>query len=374
MDFKFSEEQRLLKDAVRGFLNDNCPSDFVRAMEEDPRGYTEELWRAMAELGWMGLLLPEKYGGIGWTFLELTMMLEEMGRTNLPGPFLSTTLGAQAVLSLGDEDLCRVLLPRVAKGDLVLTLALQDASVVRFDPLQVLTKAAKGTQGWELNGSKLFVNDAHTADYIVVSARVGGKSDDPEGISLFLVEKNAPGLELMPLKTIAGDKQFEMKLRDTTAVVLGQPGSAWPALERLLQMGALAKCAEMVGGADRVLQITVEYAKDREQFGLAIGSFQAVQHHCANMFLDLEGSRYITYKAAWSFSQGLLSQMLVAAAKAFVSEAYRRVVSLGHQIGAATAYIVENDMPLYSRRAKAAELAFGDARYHRDQAVRALGL
>lgn len=374
MDFEFSEEQRMLRDAVRDFMNDNCSSDFVRQMEEDERGYTQELWDGMAQLGWMGLLIPEEYCGIGWGLPELMVMMEEMGRVCLPGPFLSTTLGAQVLMHCADPELCGSLLPQVADGRTVLALALLEDGCPKYDPALVQTSAAQKEAGWLLSGAKMFVSDAEAADYLIVSARSSGEERESQGVSLFLLEKGAPGLKLQPLLTVAGDKQCRVVLEDTPAQLLGQPGEAWPVLERLLQTGALAKCAEMVGGADKVLQMTVQYAKEREQFGVPIGSFQAVQHHCANMLMDLEGSRFITYKASWAMAEGLPCGMLVAAAKAFVNQACRRVASLGHQIGAATAYIVEHDMTLYSRRAKAAELAFGDVVYHREQAARFLGL
>lgn len=377
MNFHLNEEQRMLKESARGFLSDRCTSDWVREMEADDLGYSKKLWSDMAELGWLGLMLPEEHQGFGWSLLDLMVLVEEMGRTCLPGPFLPTTLGALTVEQAGSQELKADILPKVAAGELVLTLAFLEAGCPAYAPSMVTTTAQEQKQGYLLEGNKLFVADAHAADYLIVSARTGGESDSARGISLFLLPLQSAGLSLTRLKTIAGDKQFEVALDKVAAPaqsLLGPAGNGWPVLDRILKMGALAKCAEMVGGGSKVLEMTVEYAKERVQFGLPIGQYQAVQHHCANMLMDLEGSRFITYKAAWAMAQGQPSELLVASAKAFVSEAYNRVVGLGHQIGAGTAYMAEHDMTLYSRRAKAAELAFGDAAFHREQAAQVLGL
>lgn len=377
MDFRLTPEQQMLQDSARDFLADHCSSDFVRQMEQDRLGFTPELWGGMAELGWMGLLIPEEYGGIGWGLTELVVMAEEMGRACLPGPFLSTTLGALALARSGSEAQKQEILPKVVSGEAVLTLAYLEAGCAVYDPLFQAATARKQDGAWLLEGGKLFVPDAEASHWILLCARTSGSPRDQEGISLFLAPRSARGLELRPLKTIAGDKQFEVSLKDVALppdALVGEAGQGWPLLEQLLMTGALAKCGEMVGGAAKVLEITADYAKERVQFGSPIGRFQAVQHHCANMLMDLESSRFITRKAAWSMGQERPNPMLVAAAKAWVSEAYRRVVSLGHQIGAATAYIVEHDMTLFSRRAKAAELAFGDAAYHYGQVAQRLGL
>ena len=374
MDLGLDEAQQMLRNSARAFLEAECPDSYVREMERDPRGYTPELWQKMAEQGWLGLIVPERYGGVGLGFLDLSILLEEMGRAMLPGPFFSTVVMAgMAVLDAGSETQKQEILPRIADGQLIMTLALTEPSA-RWDARGVETAAEAGGNGFLINGTKLFVPDAGAADYLVVAARTGGAEED---ISLFLVPRESDGVSLTPLKTIALDKQFEVSLDGVeipSSALLGELNEGWRTVEKVLQWGAVGKCAEMVGGSQQVLDMTVEYAQQRVQFGRPIGSFQAVQHHCANMATDVEGTRYITYQAAWRLSEGLPSELEVATAKAWVSEAYQRVCALGHQCHGAIGFTKEHNMQLYSRRAKAAELAFGDADLHLEKVADAIGL
>ena len=374
MDLGLDESQQMLRNSARAFLEAECPDSYVRDMERDPRGYTPELWQKMAEQGWLGLIVPERYGGVGLSFLDLSILLEEMGRAMLPGPFFSTVVMAgMAVLDAGSEEQKQEILPRIADGQLIMTMALTEPSA-RWDARGVATAAEPGGNGFLINGTKLFVPDAGAADYLVVAARTGGAEED---ISLFLVPRESDGVSLMPLKTIAQDKQFEVSLDGVeipSSALLGELNEGWRTVEKVLQWGTVGKCAEMVGGSQQVLDMTVEYAQQRVQFGRPIGSFQAVQHHCANMATDVEGTRYITYQAAWRVSESLPSELEVATAKAWVSEAYGRVCALGHQCHGAIGFTKEHNMQLYSRRAKAAELAFGDADLHLEKVADAIGL
>jgi 3-oxocholest-4-en-26-oyl-CoA dehydrogenase beta subunit len=377
MDFHFTEEQKMLQKSARGFLQSECPSSFVLDMEADEKGYTRELWKKMAELGWMALVIPEKYNGVGAGLLDLLVMLEEMGRFCLPGPFFSTLLGSLCIVAAGSEEQQKKLLPGVGSGDLILTMALAEPGNRRYDPFLVALEAKAGDDGFLIDGVKLFVPDAHVADYMVCSVRTSGVLGNKEGISLLLVDSKSPGIRLTPMKTIGGDKQYEVEFQRVAVPrdqILGSENQGGGILEQVLRKGSVCKCAEMIGGAQRVLDMATEYAKEREQFGRPIGSFQAVQHHCSNMLMDIEGSRYITYKAAWMLEQGIPCAKQVSSAKAWTSEAYKRVAGLGHQIMGATGYIIEHDMPLYSRRAKIAELALGDAGFHREVVAKELGL
>ena len=378
MDFNLTEEQKILRKTARDFLEAKCPSAFVLEMEKDEKGYTEGLWRGMAELGWMALIIPEEYEGVGGDFLDLVVMLEEMGRACLPGPFFSTVLlGSQSIMEAGNESQRRDFLPGIAAGGILFTLALMEPVTTKYDPYLIEVRASPQGKDFVIEGTKLFVPDAHVADYIICAARTSGESGSQKGITLFLVEKKAPGMSYTPLKTMAGDKQYEVhfnKVLVPPGNILGKVNEGGKYLEKVLQRGAVGKCAEMLGGAQKVLEMASSYAKEREQFGKPIGSFQAVQHHCANMLMDVEASRFITYKAGWMLSRGIPCAKEVAAAKAWVSEASRRVSALGHQVLGATAYIVEHDMPLYSRRAKAAEVSFGDAAFFRNMMAREIGL
>jgi alkylation response protein AidB-like acyl-CoA dehydrogenase len=238
-------------------------------------------------------------------------------------------------------------------------------------------KALAESNHYTLDGTKLFVPDAHVASYMICVARTQGKTNSPEGLTLFLVDAQSPGIKRELLRTVARDKQCEVsfkRVRVPRGNILGSWNEGGSILEKLLQKAAIAKCAEMIGGAQFVLDMCVSYAKEREQFGKLIGTFQAVQHHCANMVIAIEGGRYITYKAAWMLSRGIPCTKQVAVAKAWVSDAYKRVAGLGHQIMGGTGYMEEHDMPLYSRRAKAAEMAFGDACYYRELVAKEIGL
>ena len=378
MDFNFTEEQKILKETARSFLAAECPSSFALEMEEDERGYTPELWQKMADLGWMGLIIPEEYGGVGGGFLDLIVMLEEMGRACLPGPFFSTVVfGATTILEGGSESHLKEYLPRIASGEMKLTLAHTEPGFTKYEPYHVEVSASPEAGDYLIEGTKLFVPDAHVADHMICVARTAGNKISREGISLFLVPAESLGLNWKGLKTIAGDKEFEVTFQDVKVPkdnVLGALNNGSTLLDKTLQKASICKCAEMLGGAQRVLEMASAYAKEREQFGKPIGSFQAVQHHCANMLIDIEGSRFITYKVAWMLSKDISCSKEVAIAKAWVGDAYKRIVGLGHQVLGATGYIVEHDMPLYSRKAKVGEMAFGDSTYCRQVIAQELGL
>jgi alkylation response protein AidB-like acyl-CoA dehydrogenase len=378
MDFILTREQKSMQKAAREFLKAECTSEFVREMEADDTGYTPEFWRKMVELDWMALTIPEEYEGVGGSLIDLVLMLEEMGRACAPGPFFSTIVpGITSIVEYGSDSQKRALLPKIADGQLVMTLALAEVATTRWDPNMIAVDAAAASDGYIINGTKLFVADAHAADYIICVARTSGGSMDPTGITLFLVDAKTPGIEMRPLKTIGGDKQFEICFKAVQVQgenILGKLNEGGAHLKRILQVAAVCKCAEMVGGAERVLEMSSAYAKERQQFGKPIGSFQAVQHHCANMLIDLEGSRYITYKAAWMLDNRMACDKEVAIAKAWVSEAYKRIAALGHQVQGGAAFMAEHDMTLYSRRAAAAAVTFGDVGYYREVIAGSIGL
>ena len=374
MDLGLNEAQQMLKNSAQEFLEAECSKDYVREMEEDERGYTPELWQKLAEQGWLGLIIPEKYGGVELEYQDLIVLLEEMGRYMLPGPYFSTVvMGGMTITDAATEEQKQEYLPRIAEGQIIVTLAINEPSG-RWDAEGIELKASENGEKWVLNGTKLFVPNAHVSDYIVVAARTGEGAND---ISLFIVSTQAKGVEETLLQTIASDRQSEVIFNNvevSSSDLLGEKNAGWSTIEKVLQWGAIGKCAEMTGGGQEVLNMTVEYAKQRTQFGRPIGTFQAIQHHCANMATDVEGSKFITYQAAWRLSEGLPADREVAMAKAWVSEAYRRVCALGHQSHGAIGFTKEHNMQLYSRRAKAAELAFGDADLHLDKVSEILGL
>ena len=377
MDLAFSEEQEMLSKSARDFLANRCPKTLVREMEEDEKGYSPGLWQEMAELGWLGLPFPEKYEGGGFSFLDLVVLLEEVGRACLPGPFLSTVvLGGLPILEWGTEEQKQHFLPKMCKGEAILTLALTEPSA-RYDASCIQTTATPEGDEYLISGTKLFVPDAHIADWIICVTRTV-KTDNPEeGITLFLVDAKSPGISTVLLSTIAGDKQCELTMegvRVPSGNILGQPGQGWEMVQRIMQWAAVGKSAEMVGGNQQVMEMTIDYAKERIQFGRPIGSFQVIQHYLADMSIDVDSARVTLYKAAWKLSEGLPCANEVSVAKGWISEAYRRVVTQAHQIHGAIGFTKDHDLELYFRRAKAGEVFFGDADYHREVVAQQLGL
>ncbi len=369
MNLDFSEDQEMLKRAARQFLDVECPrSPFVRDMELDEKGYTADLWHKMAEVGWMGIAFPEEYDGAGCNFLDLVVLLEEMGRACLPGPFLSTILCGLSILWAGTEEQKRALLPKIASGEVVLTLALTEPSA-RYAADAIGLQAKLNGDNLIITGTKMFVSDAHVADYLLCVARTDSGATPEEGITLILVDAKNAGITCLSLEdTIAGDKLFRVEFNNVKVPksnIIGELNKGWPLVERIMAHGAVSECARMLGGAKRVLEMSVSYAKERVQFNRPIGSFQAIQHPLANMLMDVDGCYYITYQAAWRLSEGLPCTREVSIAKAWVSDAYHRICVTGHQVHGGIGFVEDHDMGLYYRRAKAQELSFGDADFHR---------
>jgi len=378
MDFSLSEEQEMLKKMARDFLAEKCPTTLVREMETDEKGYSPELWREMAELGWMGLVFPEKYGGSEMGLLDLAVLLEEMGRACLPGPFFSTVvLGGLTVLDTGSEEQKQKYLPGIASGEAIFTLALTEASA-RYDADSITVKATADGNDYIIDGTKLFVPDAHIADYLLCVARTDeqGKAKD-DGISIFIVDAKSPGLSNTVLKTIAGDKLCEVvfdRVRVPKENILGEFNKGWGVVQKIIERAAVAECCVLTGVIQRVLEMTLDYAKDRKQFDRPIGSFQVIQHYCADMAADVEGTRYSTYQAAWALSEGLSCTKEVAIAKAWAGEAYERVVTQSHQIHGAIGCTIDHDLQLYTKRGKTAQLSYGGGDYYREVVAQEMGL
>ena len=369
MDMGLTEIQQMLKSSAQEFLARECPTTLVREMEEDERGYPDDLWRQLSGLGWTGVPFPEVYGGTGGDFLDLAVLLEEMGRSLAPTPYFSTVvLGGLTVLDAGNDAQKDDLLSRVCDGSGLMTLAVTEASAT-FEAWGIETTATPDGNGYALNGAKLFVPDAHVADVIIVAARTKAEGAAEDGITLFLVPAGMPGLEVTSIRTIGNERHFEVALNNVrlpASGVLGDVNGGWPVVERALQRGIAGQCIAMLGGANAVLDMTVEYVKQRTQFGRPVGSFQAVQHHCAQMATDVEGCRGVAYQAAWRLAEGLPAQREISVAKAWVSQAYRRVCATAHQCHGAIGFTKEHDLQLYTRRAKVQELGYGDANYHKE--------
>ncbi len=377
MDFTFSEEQEMLKKMARDFLTDKCPKELIKEMEADERGYSPELWKEMAGLGWMGLVLPEKYGGSNMAFLDLAVLLEEMGRACLPGPFFSTiVLGGLTVLDAGSEEQKQEYLPKIASGEALFTLALTEASA-RYDAGSIAVTATADNNDYIINGTKLFVPDAHIADYLLCVARTGEQGEVEDGITVFIVDARSAGISNTVLKTITGDKQCEVvfdQVRVPAGNILGQPDRGWGVVQRAIERAAVAKCCDMAGVVQQVLEMTLDYAKERRQFDRPIGSFQVIQHYCADMATDVDGIKFSTYEAAWMLSEGLPCTREVAIAKAWAGEACERIVTLAHQIHGAIGCTIDHDLHLYTKRGKVAQLSFGDGDFYRELVAQKMGL
>jgi alkylation response protein AidB-like acyl-CoA dehydrogenase len=377
MDLDLSKEQKILKRSAQDFLKKECPPSLIREMVDDERGYPQKLWDQMVDLGWAGVMIPEKYGGIGGSYLDLCILLEAMGEVCCPGPFFSTVvLGGLTLLAAGNDAQKEMFLPQIADGDVILTLAVTEPGIW-YDFSQIDMSAGIDNDDYILDGTKLFVENGHIADYIICAARTDSNKAPQAGLTLFIVDTKSPGIKCSPQKTLGYDRHCEIifdNVRVPKSNVVGEAGRASGILERLQEQAAVAKCAELVGCIQTAFDMTVKYAKDRKQFGRPIGSFQAVQHHCTNMVVDVDGSRFITYQAAWKISEGLPAGREASMAKAWTSDASRRVTSLAHQIHGAISFTEEYDVHLFYRRAKSGEVAFGDTEYHLEKVAQQLGL
>jgi alkylation response protein AidB-like acyl-CoA dehydrogenase len=376
VDFGFSEEQEMLRQSARSLLEKECPSTLVRRLMEEERGYEPELWKKIAELGWLGLVIPEAYGGSALGYVDLVLVLEEMGRVVLPSPFIWTVMVAEAINRAGSEAQKKALLPKIAAGELVATIAWMEPSGL-WGADGITAAARQNGSDFVIDGAKLFVNDGHIAGCMLVAARTGGHSAD--GVTLFAIESSRAGVSVTPLTTMDQTRKLsEVKfagVKATSADVVGEVGNGWKTLAAIIDRGKVMLAAEMMGGAQKVLDMTVEYAKVRTQFGRPIGSFQAVQHKCANMMVDVESAKSAVYYAAWAVSNEVAEAPLAAAlAKAAASDAFRRVSADGIQVHGGIGFTWEHDMHLYFKRAKSSEFTFGDATYNRELVAQGINL
>jgi alkylation response protein AidB-like acyl-CoA dehydrogenase len=376
MDFGFNEEQELLRSTARKFLENECTSEFVRARMEEPAGVTDDFWKKLAEQGWLGLIYSEEHGGSGLGFVDLTVLMEEMGRAVMPGPYFSTVvLGGLAILEAGSAEQKKAWLPRISQGHAKATLAWAEPNA-RWDAGGVTVNAKAAGSGFTLSGTKLFVPDAHLADVLVVVARTREGKTPEEGVSLFLVPKGAKGLEVKLLPTMDQTRKLcEVVLHDVPAELLGAKDGGWAPLQRVVDRATVALCAEMCGGAQKVLDMTVDYAKIRIAFGKPIGSYQGVKHRAADMLVDVENAKSLTYYAAWAMDERVPEAGLAASmAKAYCSDAFRKVAGAGIQLHGGIGFTWEHDLHLYFKRAKSSEFTFGDATYHRERVAQLISL
>jgi alkylation response protein AidB-like acyl-CoA dehydrogenase len=371
MSLVLTEDQRMLKQSAADFVKKESPLSRIRELRdgEDPDGFSRALWAQMAALGWPGILVPEAYGGLGMGQLEMACVLEECGRNLVPEPLLSTVLlGANAVLIAGDDAHKEDMLPRVVDGSLLLALAYHERRS-RYDPCAVATTAERRGSGWVLSGEKTLVFDGHVADRLIVSARTGGAASEADGISLFVVEAGSAGLEVVRQSTVDLRNAAVVRMRDLelpSSALLGVEGQAGPALEAVIDRATAGLCAEMLGASSAAFEMTLEYLKTRKQFGALIGTFQALKHRAAKMFVELELARSAVLGACEAIDGSADNACeLVSVAKARCSDAAVLIGYEGIQMHGGIGMTDEHDIGFYAKRARAAELTFGDAAHHR---------
>ena len=371
VNFAFSEEQEELRKAVRRFLEDKSPESEVRRLMDTTEGYDPAVWSQMADqLGLQGLIVPEEFGGSGYSYVELIVVLEEMGRALLCAPYFSSVaLAANLLLVSEDDSAKKDYLPGIASGSTIATVALAEASG-RWDEEGVTLQATGSGDNWTLTGEKLYVLDGHTADLILVAARTSA------GVSVFAVDKGASGFNATPLSTMDQTrKQAKLTFDSTPARLIGADGRGWAAVSKTLDLAAVALAAEQVGGAQKVLEMAVEYAKVRVQFGRPIGSFQAIKHKCADMLLEVESAKSAAYYAGWAAAEDNDELPVVASlAKSYCSEAYFHATAENIQIHGGIGFTWEHPAHLYFKRAKSSELLFGDPTYHRELLAQRIGI
>ena len=369
MDLGLGEQQEILKTSARKFLETECPLSLVRQLEGSEEGYSPELWQKMADLGWLGLAIPSSYGGEGGALVDQGALFEELGRALVPGPVLaSSSLAAQVILQNGTETQKERLLPGLAGGATIVTTALTPPGFGHED--EVAIRAIIDGRGYTLEGTAIFVPYAHVADMALCVVGLQGSTVETEFLTVFLVNLRASGVEVTLLESVAGYRQHQVRFSGTRVGsddVLGQVGAAPHVLAIAQDWATVAQCAEMVGRAEKILEMVVEYSKTRVQFGRPIGSFQAIQHQCADLRTAVDGARLAAYQAAWKLDQGFPCAEDVAVAKTCAGNLSRQAVAVGHGVFAGIAFTTEHDMQLYTLRSKIAEANLGDADFHLDR-------
>ena len=376
MNLDFTDDQKMLRTMARDFLATECPKKLVRELEESELGHSPEIWKKMAELGWQGLVIPEQYGGNGMTFFDLALVIEEMGRNILPGPFFSTVLSALTILDAGTEEQKQEFLTKVARGEMILTLALTEPSA-SWKPEHISVRATASDDNFEIRGTKLFVPDARVADYMVVVTRTRKGANPERGITVFLVDAKSPGVKIEPQLTMGLDYKCEVVFDNVMVPkknLLGEFDKGWPIIQKTLMKAAALKVAEMSGGCQAVLEMSNDYVKNRVQYGRPIGAFQTIQHYLADMWGYVDRTRSLAWEVNWKVGAGVATAFDVAAAKAYANEAYKWVTERGVQCHGAIGTTRDHDMGLYYRRAKVAELDYGDTDYQREIVARELGI
>lgn len=368
MNFELNESQKMLKMAARGFLEKECPKSIVRESQASELGYLPRLWHKIADLGWTGMLFPKQYGGEGADLLDIVPIYEEMGRALLPSPHLvSVVLSGLTILRCGGEQMRREFVPRIARGELVLTLALTEPEL-GWDAAQITATGTRDEDNYVIKGTKLFVPYANAADYMLVAANTGDGTAE-QSISLFIIDsRNSPGLSCIPIHGDFAEPLCEVifdNVKIPKSNIVGEINKAWPHLKEVLKVGTVLQCAEVVGGIDYVLQLVINFSKERVQFGQYVGSFQRVQDRIFNIVGDLDKARWASYEAAWRLSEGLPCNIDVSAAKILSCVAYNTACQEAAHVLAGVGFMKDFDLWLYHKKAWTTEHFLGGSDFHR---------
>lgn len=377
MDTTFTEEQEILKKAAADFLTKEIPERKVREIEESKSGLDPKIWKGMADLGWIGLAIPEEYGGMGMTFQDLSIILEEMGKNIAPGPFFCTVLeGAYPILDAGTEEQKKEFLPKIARGDLIFTMALLEKEGI-YEASDIKTKAIQKNGSFMITGTKLFVEQANNADYLICVTRTGKGASPEEGITLFIVDAKSPGIKVEVIPTMGMERLCQVDFKGVAVPqksILGEMGKGWPIVRKILERAAIAKASESLGAMEAIVPLTVDYLKQRVQYDQPLAQFQALQHILADMFIRTTAGKYLVYEAVWMESEGLPCAKEVAMSKAYVNQAYNELSRLMIRLYGGNGTNREFKPGLYYRRARAASIAFGSTDFHRDLVANEIGL
>jgi alkylation response protein AidB-like acyl-CoA dehydrogenase len=378
MDITLSKTQQNIAQEARRFLIKECPSEYVQEMFMDEQGFTDDFWKKMSAMDWMALRIPEDFGGMGMEQIDMSLLLEEMGRAVVPGPFFSTViLAGETILAAGSEAQKKKYLGAIADGGTKATLAIHEPDA-GSDLGFIHMPASRDGDDFIIDGTKLYVPDAHVADFIVIPARTENNGPPEDGITIFILNVNEKGVKTSPLPTMDGTRKLSAVTCDNVRLnkesILGTINKGWQPLCNALQRSQVGLCAESVGGTQKAMEIARDYAKVRVQYDQAIGSFQAIKHMCAQMFVEAESSRSMLYWASWAQDHGDESEAAIAASsvKSYCTDAFTKVAAKGIQVLGGTGFTMENEMHLYLKRAKANQAALGTPVYHRERVMQLL--